>query len=68
MSVNKTLMLFAVAALAIITAGIFATMPPAGRLEAHERKSLSACHTEQISLDQGYGVSRVVERRVCDDS
>lgn len=67
LSVNKTLVLFAIVSSAIIMAGILATMPSAGRLEAREQTKLSPCHTEQVSLDEGYGVSRVVERRVCDD-
>lgn len=67
LSLNKTVVLFGLAALAIIVAAMFATMPPAGRLEARERAARAPCHTEQVSLDQGYGVSRVVERRVCDD-
>ena len=67
LSLNKTLVLFTLAALAMIAAAIFATMPTAGPLEAHERTAKTFCHTDEISLDQGYGVSRVVERRVCDD-
>lgn len=67
LSLNKTLVLFALAALAIVIAGMFATMPPAGQLEARERSTRAPCHTEQVSLDQGYGVTRVVQRRVCDD-
>jgi hypothetical protein len=67
MSLNKTFVLFGLVALAIIMAAIFATVPPAGRLEAHERADRSICRTEQVALDEGYGVSRFVERRVCDD-
>jgi hypothetical protein len=67
LSLNKTLILFALVVGALIMTAIFATMPQAGRLEARERAPQSPCHTEQVSLDQGYGVSRVVERRVCDD-
>lgn len=64
---NKTAILFALVAGALILTAIFATMPQSGRLEAHERTARATCHTEQVSLDQGYGVTRVVERRVCDD-
>jgi len=67
LSLNKTLVLFGLVACGIIAAAVFATMPSSGRLEAHERTTSAPCHTEQVSLDQGYGVSRVVERRVCDD-
>jgi hypothetical protein len=67
LSLNKTLILFGLVLGALIMTAIFATMPQAGRLEARERAPQSPCHTEQVSLDQGYGVSRVVERRVCDD-
>ena len=67
LSLNKTLMLFGFAALAMIVAAVFATMPSAGQLEARERTARAPCHTEQVALDQGYGVSRMVERRVCDD-
>lgn len=67
LSLNKTLVLFVVASVAMIGAAIFATMPTAGPLQAHERTARAMCHTDEISLDQGYGVSRVVERRVCDD-
>ena len=67
LSLNKTLVLFGLVACAIIGAAVFATMPSAGRLEAHERIQRAPCHTEQVSLDQGYGVTRTVERRICDD-
>ena len=67
MSLNKTIVLFGLAALALVLAAVFATVPPAGRLEARERTAHTACHTEEVPLDQGYGVSRVAERRVCDD-
>ena len=67
LSFNKTFVLFGFAALALIVAGFLATMPTSGQLQAHERMARGLCHTEQVSLDQGYGVSRVVERRVCDD-
>ena len=52
---------------ALVLAAVFATVPPAGRLEARERTAHTACHTEEVPLDQGYGVSRVAERRGCDD-
>ena len=67
MSLNKTIVLFGLAALALVMAAVFATVPPAGRLEARERTARTACHTEEVPLDEGYGVSRVAERRVCDD-
>jgi hypothetical protein len=67
LSLNKTLVLFCLVAGALVITAVFATMPQAGRLEARERTVSSPCRTEQISLDKGYGVSRVVERRVCDD-
>ncbi len=51
----------------MIIVALFATMPSAGQLEARERSARVPCHTEQVALDQGYGVSRMVERRVCDD-
>jgi hypothetical protein len=67
LSLNKTLILFCLVACALVITAIFATMPQSGRLEARERTSAPPCHTEQVSLDEGYGVTRVVERRVCDD-
>ena len=67
LSINKTLVLFGLAVLALIVTAIFATMPPAGQLQAHERAARGLCRTEQVALDQGYGVARGVERRVCDD-
>ncbi len=67
MTLNKTVVLFGLAAVALVLAAVFATMPPAGRLEARERTARVACHTEEVPLDQGYGVSRVVARRICDD-
>ena len=67
LSLNKTIVLFAFAACALVIAAVVATMPSAGRLEAHERVTRLPCHTEEVSLDQGYGVSRVAERRVCGD-
>ena len=66
MSLNKTIALFGLAALALVLAAVFATVPPAGRLEARERTAHTACPTEEVPLDAGYGVSRVAERRVCD--
>ena len=67
MSLNKTFVLFGFAAAAIVLAAFFATVPPAGTLEAHERTMRHPCHTEQVALDEGYGVSRFAERRICDD-
>lgn len=67
LSLNKTFILFGLVACLIIAAGVVATMPTSGRLEAHERLARAPCHTEQVALDQGYGVSRLAERRVCDD-
>lgn len=67
LSLNKTVVLFALVAFAITMAAVFATMPSASRLEARERAPQGTCHTEEVSLDQGYGVSRVVEKRICDD-
>ena len=67
MSLNKTVVLFGLAACAMIVAAIVATMPSAGRLEAHERSAYRSCHTEQVALDEGYGVSRMAERRVCNE-
>ena len=67
LTLNKTLILFCLVVGGLIMTAIFATMPQAGRLEARERAPNPPCHTEQVSLDQGYGVSRVVERRVCDE-
>ena len=66
LGLNKTVVLFGLAAGAMVIAAVFATMPSAGRLEAHERATHHACHMEEVSLDEGYGVSRVAERRVCD--
>ena len=67
LSLNKTFVLFGIAVLGMIAFAIVATMPTAGRLMARERAARSPCRTEQVPLDQGYGVSRFVERRVCDD-
>ncbi len=67
LSLNKTVALFCLAALVMIAVALVATMPPAGQLEARERSARVPCHTEQVALDQGYGVSRFVERRVCDE-
>ena len=65
---NKTLVLFCLAVVAIIAAAIITTMPSAGTLEAHERSvKHPPCHTEQVPLDEGYGVSRFVTQRVCDE-
>lgn len=67
LSLNKTFVLFGIAVLGMIAFALVATMPTAGRLMARERTALNPCHTEQVSLDRGYGVSRVVARRICDD-
>ena len=60
LSLNKTVALFGLAALAMIAAALFATMPSAGQLEAPRTLRRAPCHTEQVALDQGYGVSRMV--------
>lgn len=67
LTVNKTLILFGLVAGALVLTAMFATMPQSGRLEARERTASAPCHTEEVSLDQGYGVSRIVQRRVCED-
>jgi hypothetical protein len=65
---NKTVVLFAIAVAAMIVAAMIATMPSAGTVEAHENTiKTSPCHIEQVALDEGYGVSRFVTRRVCED-
>ena len=65
---NKTLVLFAMAVAVIVGAAIVATMPSAGTVQAHESSLRTPpCHTEQVALDEGYGVSRMVTRRVCED-
>lgn len=65
---NKTLVLFGLVVVIIIGAAIVATMPSSGTVEAHEQTMKKPpCRTEQVALDEGYGVSRFVERRVCDD-
>ena len=66
LSLNKTFLLFGFAACAIIVAAVIATMPSSGRLEAHERTAHRRCTTEQVALDEGYGVSRIAERQICD--
>ena len=67
LSLNKTVVLFGLVACAMIVTAIVVTMPSAGRLEAHERSTYRSCHTEQVPLDEGYGISRMAERRVCDE-
>lgn len=67
LSLNKTFVLFGIAVLGMIAFAVVATMPTAGRLMASVRSARTPCHTEQVQLDQGYGVSRFVERRICDD-
>lgn len=65
---SKTLVLFAIAAAALFVLAAAATMPSSATVEAHESSGKTpVCHTEQVALDEGYGVSRMVERRVCDD-
>jgi hypothetical protein len=65
---NKTVVLFAIAVAAMIGVAMVATMPSDGTLEARESTiKTSPCHTEQVALDEGYGVSRFVTRRVCED-
>lgn len=63
---RKTLAFAGLAACAL-TASAFVAMPSAGRLEARERSTPPSCRTQQVALDQGYGVTRVAERRVCDE-
>lgn len=67
LTLNKTIVLFGLVLSVLILTAVFATKPQAGRLEARERTVQAVCRTEQVALDQGYGVSRVVERRICDD-
>jgi hypothetical protein len=65
---NKTVVLFGIVVMIIVTVAIIATMPPAGTVEAHESATRAPlCRTEQVALDEGYGVSRFVVRRVCED-
>jgi hypothetical protein len=43
-------------------------MPSSATVEAHGGTGkAAACRTEQVALDEGYGVSRIAERRVCED-
>lgn len=67
LSLNKTFVIFGLAACLLIVTAIVATMPSSGRVEARERAYHGPCRTEEIALDEGYGVSRTVQRRVCDD-
>ena len=67
LSLNKTFVLFGLALCALIAVAVVATMPPFGRLEAHERTARMPCQTVEVPLDEGYGVSRVAQRRVCGD-
>jgi hypothetical protein len=65
---TKTLVLFGIAAAALFVVAAAATMPSSATVEARETSEKTpVCHTEQVALDEGYGVSRTVERRVCDD-
>ena len=67
LSLNKTFVLFSLVVVAMTLVAVFATMPQSGRLQARERVARSPCHVEQVPLDEGYGVSRFVDRRICDD-
>ena len=67
LSLNKTCVLFGLAVLGMIAFAVIVTMPTAGRLMARERAPRAPCHTEQVPLDHGYGVSRFIERRVCEE-
>lgn len=64
---SKTLV-FAVLAAAVIAVLAFNSVEPSeATVEARERPAQAArCHTEEVPLDEGYGVSRMAERRVCD--
>jgi len=64
---SKTLFLFAIAAAALIVAITAATMPSSATVEAHGGAGKAACRTEQVALDEGYGVSRIAERQVCEN-
>ena len=64
---HRTAALAGLVACAVTAAATLLTLPSAGRLEAHERSAAPACHTEQVELDQGYGVTRIAERRICDE-
>jgi hypothetical protein len=65
---SKTMVLFAIAAAALIVAVTAVTMPSSATVEAHGGTGkAAACRTEQVALDEGYGVSRIAERRVCED-
>lgn len=64
---SKMLILFVIAAGALFVLAAIATMPSSATVEARETTKTPVCHTEQVALDEGYGVSRMVERRVCDD-
>ncbi len=44
-----------------------ASAPQTGDVEASETKiSADGCVLRQVALDEGYGVSRTVARRICD--
>ncbi|MDR3462535.1 MAG: hypothetical protein P4L76_09510 [Beijerinckiaceae bacterium] len=65
---SKTLVLFAIAAAALIVAITAATMPSSATVEAHGGAGKAAsCRTEQVALDEGYGVSRIAEQQICED-
>jgi hypothetical protein len=65
----KTISVLAcVTGLALILAA-FVRAPNLGRVEAHETAvSSDGCSLREVALDEGYGVSRKVMRRVCGPS
>ena len=60
------LCLFIVCAILAIAIG---GTPRSGELEARESNAVvraQNCHTEEVLLDEGYGISRKEQRRVCE--
>ena len=55
----------------VVSAAIFAVAlvgaPASSSVAAREAQPIlsAGCHTEQIALDEGYGVSRKIVRNIC---
>jgi hypothetical protein len=64
-NIIKTASFLAVAT--AITLGLFViALPQGGSVEAREDSNPSICTRQQVALDEGYGVSRVEWRMVCE--
>ena len=55
----------AIIVLTLIVVGIV-NLPKAEGADAAKLRGTGECHRVQVALDQGYGITRKVDRNICD--